>query len=275
MISSTKRLSGGSSMPLVGLGTWPMVGEEAREVVGIAIDAGYRSIDTSEQYGNEDAVGAAVRESGVPRSELFVATKFNAKWHGEDLVAEALDASLDRLGLDYVDLLLIHWPNPWQGAFVDAWRGMLRLREERGALAIGVSNFLPKHIDELLAATGVAPEVNQIELDPTLPREEWRAYHRRHGIHTVGWSPLGRGGALLQHPIVAEVAEQHGKSPAQVMLRWQIEVGAGFVARSSNPARVVQNLDLFDFELGEEGMRRLAALDARRAPARDPESHGH
>ena len=272
---NAKQLSGGSWMPLVGFGTWPMVGEEAREAVGFAIEAGYRSIDTSEQYGNEEAVGAAVRDSQVPRADLFVTTKFNTKWHGEHLVAEALDASLHRLGLEYVDLLLIHWPNPWEGRFAEAWRGMLRLREERRVRAIGVSNFLPKHIHELLVATGAAPEVNQIELDPTLPRTEWRAYHRRRDIHTVGWSPLGRGGELLRHPVVLELAEQHGKSPAQVVLRWQIEVGAGFVARSTNRERIVQNLDLFDFTLGEEGMRRLAVLDEDREPARDPETHGH
>jgi 2,5-diketo-D-gluconate reductase A len=262
-------------MPLVGLGTWPMVGDEAREVAGVAIEAGYRSLDTSEQYGNEDAVGAAVRESGVPREDLFVSTKLNAKWHGEDLVAEALDASLERLGLGYVDLFLIHWPNPWQGRYVDAWRGMLRLREEGRARAVGVSNFLPVHIDTLLEATGIAPEVNQIELDPTLPRDEWRAYHREHGIHTVGWSPLGRGGDLLADPVVVELARRHGKVPAQVILRWQIEAGAGFVARSTNPERIAHNIDLFDFELGAEGMRALAALDRGREPARDPETHGH
>jgi len=275
MTGIAKKLRGGSSMPLVGLGTWPMVGEQAHEIVSFALEAGYRAIDTSEHYGNEDAIGAAVRASAVPRCELFVTTKFNAKWHGEHLVADALRASLGRLGLEYVDLLLIHWPNPWQGRFVDAWRGMLRLREEGSVRAIGVSNFLPKHIDELLAATGVAPEVNQIELDPTLPRGEWRAYHSRHGIHSVGWSPLGRGGELLRDPIVLELADLHGKSPAQIVLRWQIEIGTGFVARSSDRERIAQNLDLFDFALGSEGMRRLAALDQGRQPARDPESHGH
>lgn len=262
-------------MPLVGLGTWPMVGEEARQVTAVAIDAGYRLLDTSEQYGNEGAVGAAVRSSDVPREDIFVSTKLNARWHGEELVGEALDASLGRLGLEYVDLLLIHWPNPWQGRYVDAWRGMLRLREQGRARAVGVSNFLPTHIDALLEATEIPPEVNQIELDPTLPREELLAYHREHGIHTVGWSPLGRGGEMLADPVVVDLARRHDKAPAQVILRWQIEVGAGFVARSTNPERIAQNIDLFDFELGPDGMEALRALDRGRAPARDPETHGH
>lgn len=262
-------------MPRVGLGTWPMVGEEARRVVGLAIEAGYRAIDTSEQYGNEVAVGAAVRAAPVPREELFVTTKLNVRWHGEEAVGTALERSLGRLGLDYVDLFLIHWPNPWEGRYVDAWRGMLRLREQGGARAVGVSNFLPEHIDALLAATGVAPEVNQIELDPTLPRDEWRAYHQLHRIHTVGWSPLGRGGDLLADPTVLSLAEEHGKSPAQIVLRWQLEKGAGFVARSGNPERIAQNIDIFDFDLGPDGMRRMRALDRGRPPARDPRTHGH
>ncbi len=273
--NALSELTGGSKMPLVGLGTWPMVGEQAREIVATAIDAGYRSIDTSEQYGNEGAVGRGVRESGIPREEIFVTTKFNAKWHGEELVGQALSGSLERLGLDYVDLFLIHWPNPWQGRYVQAWEGMLRLRDEGLVRAIGVSNFLPSHIDRLLEATSVAPEVNQIELDPTLPRREWRAYHERHGILTEAWSPLGRGGDLLADPIVLELAAQHGKSAAQVVLRWHVEIGAAFVARSTSPQRVAQNIDLFDFELGEDGLRRLAAVDRGRAPARDPETHGH
>lgn len=262
-------------MPLVGLGTWPMAGEEARRVVGIAVEVGYRAIDTSEQYGNEEAVGAALEEASVSREELFITTKLNVRWHGEVGVAEALERSLARLGLDFVDLFLIHWPNPWEGRYVDAWRGMLRLREDGRARAVGVSNFLPEHIDDLIEATGAAPEVNQIELDPSLPREEWRAYHRRHGIHTVGWSPLGRGGDLLTHPVVLDLAQRHQKSPAQVVLRWQLEVGAGFVARSTNAKRIAQNIDLFDFELGDEGMHRMEALNQGRKPARDPRTHGH
>lgn len=268
-------LNDGAPMPRVGLGTWPLVGDEAREIVGTALELGYRLIDTSEQYGNEEAVGAAVRESTLPREEIFVTTKFNAKWHGLDLVADALEGSLERLGLDYVDLFLIHWPNPWQDRYVEAWEGMLPLRERGLARSVGVSNFLPSHLDRLIEATGVAPAVNQIELDPTLSHRARREYHLAHGILTEAWSPLGRGGDLLTHPVVLELADWRGKSPAQVLLRWQIEIGAAFVARSTNARRLAANIDIFDFSLGQTGMRAMDGLDAGRAPARDSETHGH
>ena len=264
----------GLKLPLVGLGTWALRGKECARLVEQAIRAGYRHIDTAQMYENEAAVGEGVRASGH-RNDVIITTKVAPTALAPHDLERSVKESLAKLRVDFIDLLLIHWPNPWQGRFVDAWRGMLRLREEGSVRAIGVSNFLPKHIDELLAATGVAPEVNQIELDPTLPRGEWRAYHSRHGIHSVGWSPLGRGGDLLRDPIVLELADLHGKSPAQIVLRWQIEIGTGFVARSSDRERIAQNLDLFDFALGSEGMRRLAALDQGRQPARDPESHGH
>ena len=250
-----------------------MVGEEARRAVRCAIDAGYRLIDTSEQYGNEDAVGAAIRESSVPREELFITTKFNAEWHGERLVEEALKRATGRLGTDYVDLFLIHWPNPWLGRYVDAWRGLVKLRALGAARSIGVSNFLPSHIDALIAATGVAPAVNQIEVDPTLPRPELRAYHDRHGIATEAWSPLGRGGELLRHPIVQTLADRHDRSPAQIVLRWHIEQRNVVAVRSSNPERIAQNIDLFDFALGADELELLVRLNSgpdSRTQSRDP-----
>jgi 2,5-diketo-D-gluconate reductase A len=262
-------------MPRVGLGTWPLVGAEAARAVAAAIEAGYRLIDTSEQYGNEEAVGEGIRASGVAREDVFVTTKFNARWHGVDLVRQAFEASARRLGTEYVDLLLIHWPNPWQDRYVRAFEGLIRLREAGHVRAIGVSNFPPELIERLIRETGAVPEVNQVELDPTLPRNEWRRYHEAHGIVTEAWSPLGRGGELLEHPVLRDIAAGHGKSPAQVVLRWHLELGGAFAARSSNPRRIAENIDVFDFGLSMAEMAALEALDEGRPPARDPYEHGH
>lgn len=269
------RLSGGAAIPTLGFGTWPMVGEEARRTVLTALNAGYRLIDTAEQYENEVAVGRAIRESGLPRRQIFLTTKFNAEWHGEERAIEACHAALERMGLEYVDLLLIHWPNPWLDRYVDAWKGMIRLRQTGTVRAIGTSNFSRAHIEQLLAVTGVPPEVNQVELDPTLPRKELRAFHSAHRIVTEGWSPLGRGGPLLSDPLVSEVAARHVKSPAQVVLRWHVQLGMIPVAHASDPALIRENLDVFDFELSAEDLELLDCLDQGRAPTRDPEEHGH
>jgi 2,5-diketo-D-gluconate reductase A len=271
----TTRLASGGAMPRVGLGTWPMVGDEARAAVLHALNVGYRLIDTSEQYANEDAVGDALRASGIAREEIFITSKFNARWHGFDLARQAYAASLRRLGVEYIDLFLVHWPNPWLDRYVDAWRGLIALRDAGEVRAIGTSNFLPAHIDRLLAETGVAPEVNQIELDPTLPQTERRAYHVLHGIVTEAWSPLGRGGELLRDPVVRELGARHGKSPAQVVLRWHVEHDVVPAPRSSNSRRIAENLDIFDFQLDRDELESLRVLDRGRAPERDPESHGH
>jgi 2,5-diketo-D-gluconate reductase A len=268
-------LSGGALMPALGLGTWPMVGEAAEAAVSAALGAGYRLFDTAEQYGNEGAVGRAIRDSGVPREEIFITTKFNARWHGEELVVDAYAAALARLGMDYADLLLIHWPNPWLDRYVQAWNGMIRLRAEGRLRAIGTSNFTEAHLCRLIEETGVAPEVNQVELDPTLPRKELRAFHDSHGIVTESWGALGRGGALLSDPVVTAIAGRHGKSPAQIVLRWHVEQGVVPVARSSDPRRIAENLDAFDFELSDEDLERLDGLDQGRDPVRDPGDHGH
>jgi 2,5-diketo-D-gluconate reductase A len=268
-------LHGGAQVPTLGLGTSPLLGEEARAAVASALDAGYRLIDTSEQYRNETSVGQAVRESDVPREDIFVETKLNVRWHGEDLATEGYKASLERLGLDYANMLLIHWPNPWLDRYVNAWKGLIRLRDEGRVRAIGTSNFTPAHLDRLLSATGVPPEVNQVEIDPTLPRKDWRAFHDIHGIVTECWSPLGRGGALLSDDVVAEVAARHQKTPAQVVLRWHVQLGMVPVVRSSNPVRIAENIDIFDFELTTEDLLILDRLDRGRMPARDPDEHGH
>jgi 2,5-diketo-D-gluconate reductase A len=268
-------LRGGPAMPLVGLGTWQMTGRQCYRAVRYALDIGYRLIDTSEEYGNEREVGEAIRKSRVPRDDIFLTTKFNVEWHGRQLVKHAYNEALQRLVTDYVDLFLIHWPNPWLDRYVEAWEGMLDLRHSGRVRAIGVSNFLPAHIDRLLAATGEAPAVNQVELDPTLPQTHLRAYHARHGIATEAWGPLGRDGRLFHEPVIIEIAQRHSVAPAQVILRWHIEQGNAFTARSSSPERLAQNIDLFGFSLRADELEQLASLDAGRTPARDPETHGH
>jgi 2,5-diketo-D-gluconate reductase A len=262
-------------MPQLGLGTWPMTGDQARDTVVTAIQAGYRRFDTAEQYRNEEAIGEGLRAGGR-REGLFVTTKFNVKWHGEDLARQACLAAAERLGVDYIDLLLIHWPNPWVDRYVDAWRGLIKLLDEGRVRAIGTANFKPSHLERLLAETGVAPDVNQIQLDPTLTRAETRAYHDAHGIVTESWSPLGRGsGGLLDHPLITELAARYAKSPAQVVLRWHMELGLAAVPRSTNPARIAENIDIFDFRLTPDDVAAISALDRGESAARDSDTEGH
>ena len=266
----------GASMPRIGLGTWPMDDVEVERVVLDALSAGYRSVDTAENYRNELGVGRALRAGGVPRDELFVTTKFNQRWHGVDLAAQALDASLERLGLDYVDLLLIHWPNPDQDRYVEAWQGLVRLLEQGRVRAIGTSNFKPAHLQRILDATGVAPDVNQIQLNPTVVRTEARAFHELHGIVTESWSPLGGEGAdVLGEPVVRQMAERYGRTPAQVVLRWHLELGLVTVPKSSDPARLRQNLEVLEFALDPDDVQALTALDRGEAAAVDSDQFGH
>ena len=205
-LAPTVPLLHGAAMPRLGLGTWPMDDAEVERVLATAIELGYRSVDTAENYRNERGVGDGLRASGLPREELFVTTKLNKRWHGRDLVAQALDGSLERLGLDYVDLLLIHWPNPGQDRYVEAWEGLVALLETGRVRAIGTSNFKPAHLERIIAATGVAPDVNQIELSPLLTRDASRAFDAEHGIVTESWSPLGGGGARRAPAATGRVA---------------------------------------------------------------------
>jgi 2,5-diketo-D-gluconate reductase A len=268
-------LAHGAEMPQLGLGTWPMTGAEARDTVVQAIQAGYRRVDTAEQYGNEAAVGEGMRASGLAREELFVTTKFNAQWHGEDLAQQACRAAAQRLGVDYIDMLLIHWPNPWLDQYVAAWRGLTKLLADGSVRAIGTSNFKPSHLDRLLEETAVAPDVNQVQLDPTLIRAETRAYHEAHGIVTEAWSPLGRGGAVLEAPVITELATRHAKSPAQVVLRWHMDLGQAAAPRSSNAIRLAENLDIFDFHLTAQEVAAISALDRGEGAARNSDAEGH
>lgn len=268
-------LANGVAMPALGLGTSPMGDDETEATVIAAIGAGYRLIDTAENYRNEAGVGRGIRASGIDRDEIFVTTKFNARWHGVEEAQQAFANSAERLGLDRIDLLLIHWPNPKKDRYVDAWRGLVKLLEDGKVRAIGVSNFKPAHLDRLLEETGVAPHVNQIELDPRIARAEERRYHDEHGIVTESWSPIGAGGDLLTEATIGDVARAHGKTPAQVVLRWHVQLGLIPIPKSSKPKRLAENIDVFGFELGAEDMDRIASLDRHGEGVTDSDRFGH
>jgi len=262
-------------MPRVGLGTFPMDDAIVENIVAQAIEAGYRSIDTAENYRNEGGVGRGIRASGIDRKELFVTTKFNAEWHSVDGVGQAAARSMQLLGLDYLDQLLIHWPNPQNDRYVEAWRGLLALRDEGLVRSIGVSNFKVAHLQRLLDETGELPEVNQIQLNPYVQRPDQVEFGRQHDIVTVSWSPIGKGRELLSDPAVKSVADELGRSPAQVVLRWHLQQGFVVIPKTSNPARLPENIALFDFELNDSQMAALSALDDGSADRADSDAFGH
>jgi 2,5-diketo-D-gluconate reductase A len=271
----TVTLANGVDMPALGLGTSPMNDDETEATVAVAVRAGYRLIDTAENYGNERGVGRGIRASGVDRDDVFVTTKFNERWHGFEEAQKAFANSAERLGLDHIDLLLIHWPVPKKDRYVDAWRGLVELLENGKVRAVGVSNFKPAHIDRLLEATGVAPHVNQVQLDPRIGRSDQRSYHEAHGIVTESWSPIGAGGDLLADATIGDVARAHGKTPAQIVLRWHIQLGLVPIPKTSKTERLAENIDVFDFELSSEEMDRIIALDRHGEGAVDSDRFGH
>ncbi len=258
------------AMPQLGFGVWQVPDDEAVKVVTTALEAGYRSIDTAAIYGNERGTGQALAASGIPREELFVTTKLWNSEQGHESALRAFDASLERLGLDYVDLYLIHWPVPAKDAYVDTYRAFEKILSEGRARAIGVSNFLPGHLERLTAETSVVPAVNQIELHPQLAQAESRALHERLGIATEAWSPLGQGRGLLDVPALVAVARKHGRTPAQVVLRWHLQLGNVVIPKSVTPSRIRENIEVFDFELDAEDMAAIAALDEGRRLGPDP-----
>ncbi len=267
-------LSNGVEMPRLGLGTWPMNDSEAAETVALALDMGYRLIDTAENYENERGVGEGIRRAGVARGELFVTTKFNRKWHSVEGARQACEASLERLGLDYIDLFLVHWPNPDQGRYVEAFEGLVKLQEAGLVRAIGTSNFKPAHLQQLFDR-GLCPQVNQIHLDPWHAHSDHIEVHEARGIVTESWSPLGRANAMLADPVILDVARRHGRTPAQVILRWHTQLGYVPIPKSSNPTRLAENLDVFGFELSAEELAAIGALDRPDPEMLDSDVFGH
>ena len=259
------------SIPRVGLGVFQVAPTETEEVVRFALEAGYRHIDTAAAYDNEEGVGRALSSSSLDRDEVFVTTKLWNSQHGRERPSPALEASLDRLGLDYVDLYLIHWPVPSHDRYVETWEALLDLQGAGLARAIGVSNFLPEHLDRLKEATDVMPPINQVELHPHFCQDELRAYHREHGIVTEAWSPLAKA-RILDEPILQAIAERRGRTAIQVVLRWHLQLGNVVIPKSVTPARIAANLDLFDFELSDGEVEEISSLDRGRRIGPDPET---
>jgi 2,5-diketo-D-gluconate reductase A len=274
-LAPTLPLLHGAAIPQLGVGTSPLGDDDAASVVAQALRLGYRLVDTAENYRNEVGVGRGIRESGVPRDEVFVTTKFNREWHSVKGAERAFEASTHRLGVDYIDLLLIHWPNPDQDRYVEAWQGLAALLERGELRAIGTSNFKPAQLERIITATGVVPDVNQIQLSPRATRDASRSYAAEHGIVTESWSPLGQGGDLLDEPVITAAAERLGKTPAQVVLRWHVQNGLVAIPRSTNPSRLAENLAVFDFSLIDDEMAAVSALDRGESSVTDSDRFGH
>ncbi|MFD8079301.1 aldo/keto reductase [Streptomyces sp. NPDC059718] len=265
-------LNNGVTMPQLGFGVWQVPDDEAATAVATALEAGYRSIDTAALYRNERGTGRAIAASGIPREELFVTTKLWNTDQGHDNALRAFDASLDKLGLDHVDLYLIHWPTPARGLYGETWRALEKIHADGRARAIGVSNFPVAQLQHLLDEGGVVPALNQIELHPNLPQSELRAFHAGHGIATEAWSPLGQGRGLLDEPALAALAAKHGRTPAQVVLRWHLQLGNVVIPKSVTPSRIRENIDVFGFELDGEDLAAIDALDNGGRLGPDPTS---
>ncbi len=267
----TLNIGNGVEMPQLGYGVWQVPDDEAAKAVGTALEAGYRSIDTAAVYENETGTGKALAASGLPREELFVTTKLWNSEHGHDSALRAFDASLARLGLEYVDLYLIHWPVPSQDRFVETWKTFEKILADGRARAIGVSNFHPHHLKRLIEETGTVPALNQIELHPRLQQGEARAFHAEHGIATEAWSPLGQGKELLSDPTLTQIARKHARTVAQVVLRWHLQTGNVVIPKSVTPSRIAENFDVFSFELDAEDLAAVAGLDSGSRLGPDPD----
>lgn len=267
-------LNDGRLMPQVGLGVWQSPAETTADTVATALAAGYLAIDTAAAYRNEPGVGEGVRRSGAARDKLFITTKLWNENQGYDAALAAFDKSLSRLGMDYVDLYLIHWPAPTQNLYLESWKALIRLREEGRAKSIGVSNFAIPHLERIIGETGVTPAANQIELHPRWQQAQLRAFHAGKGIVTTSWSPLGQG-RLLDDPVIGQIAAKHGKTPAQVIIRWHVDLGLTVIPKSVTPARIVANFQVFDFALDAEDLKAISGLqaaDGRIGP--DPNAFG-
>ena len=266
-------LADGNTIPAIGLGTYGLNDQAGVEAIVSAIADGYRLIDTAYNYGNEEVVAEAIRRTDVDRSDLFVTTKLPGRHHGLEETLASFEQSRRRLDLDWVDLYLIHWPNPKRDRYVDSWRSMIKLKERGVVRSIGVSNFTPAMLDRLVEETGLLPVVNQVELHPYFPQTELRAYHAEHSIRTESWSPLAKRTELLSEPVLAEIAAAHEATPAQVVLAWHLALGAVPIPKSSDAARRRENLDVFDIELDDAEVDAISGLERGRLWGADPDEH--
>ncbi|WP_308295056.1 aldo/keto reductase [Streptomyces sp. NK08204] len=263
-------LNNGVEMPQLGFGVWQVPDDEAEQAVATALEAGYRSIDTAAIYGNEAGTGKAIAASGLPREDVFVTTKLWNSDQGYDSTLRAFDASLRKLGLEYVDLYLIHWPLPSRDTYLETYKAFEKLYSDGRVRAIGVSNFLPEYLERLIAGTSVIPAVNQIELHPHLQQHAAREFHAEQGIRTEAWSPLGQGKGLLEVPAIVAIAQKHNRTPAQIVLRWHIQLGNLVIPKSVTPSRIRENIDVFDFSLDTEDLAAISALNEDRRIGPDP-----
>lgn len=254
-------LNDGKTIPQLGFGVWQVPDGTVGEAVKTAIRAGYRSIDTAQGYSNEEGVGKAIVESGVPRAELFITSKLRTRHQGYDATLKSFMESLDRLGLEYLDMFLIHWPVPAHDRYSDTWKAFVQLQRDGRIGSIGVSNFLTEHLDRIIGDTGVTPAVNQIEVHPEFQQLDVRDFHDQHGITIESYSPLGSGSGVLDNAVIGEVASKHGKSPAQAILRWHLQQGLIVIPKSVHADRIKANIEVFDFTLDEDDMAAIAKLD--------------
>ena len=253
-------LNDGRTIPQIGYGVWEVPNATVARTIVTAVEAGYRLIDTAQGYGNEEGVGQGVVDCGLPREQLFITSKLRTSHQGYDATLKSFMGSLDRLGLDYLDLFLIHWPMPRHDRYSDTWKAFIQLQRDGRIRSIGVSNFLPEHIERIIGDHGVAPAVNQIELHPEFQQRAMRDFHRRHNIATECYSPLGRG-AALGNQTIRQIADKHGRSPAQIVLRWHVQEGLIAIPKSAHAERIKANIDIFDFALDADDMAGIAALD--------------
>jgi len=267
-------LNDGNRIPQLGFGVFQVPAEETAEAVTHALRTGYRLLDTAAAYRNEEGVRDALQTSGLDRDEVFITTKLFNTEHGRDKARRAFEESLSKLGGDYIDLYLIHWPVPSQDRYVETWETLCALREDGRVRSIGVSNFQIDHLERIIDATAVVPAVNQIELHPRLQQPELRRFHAERGIATEAWSPLGQG-ELLDDPVIEAIASEHDRTPAQIILRWHVQLGNVVIPKSVTPSRIEENFRVFDFELGEDEMPRLAELDRGERFGPDPDTFVH